>query len=166
VEDTQQTPQVVLPQPDQISEREKEDAMGAYLMMFAAWGLGLPMPLLNLLAAVIYHMINRKKSPFVAFHSLQSLLTQVMVSLLNAGLIAWTIMLLGPRYEANRYYFTYLVFVLLWNLGYMVFSIIACVQARKGRFYYFWVFGRMAFAAHYGPRARRRPRDERNLPPQ
>jgi len=83
---------LVLPQPDQISEREKEDAMGAYLMMFAAWGLGLPLPLLNLLAAVIYHMVNRKKSPFVAFHSLQSLLTQVMVSLLNAGLIAWTVM--------------------------------------------------------------------------
>lgn len=27
---------IKIPQPDKISEREREDAMGAYLMMFAA----------------------------------------------------------------------------------------------------------------------------------
>ena len=43
-----------LPQPHELSEREKEDAMGAYLMMFAAVGAGLPLPVINLIAAIIY----------------------------------------------------------------------------------------------------------------
>ena len=53
---------IALPQPDEIPKREREDAMGAYLMMFAAWGARLPLPLLNLLAAVIYFFTNKKPS--------------------------------------------------------------------------------------------------------
>ncbi len=41
-------------QPNEIDILEKEDAMGAYLMMFAALGAGLPLPVLNLVAAIIY----------------------------------------------------------------------------------------------------------------
>ena len=50
---------IALPQPHEIPTREREDAMGAYLMMFAAWGAGLPLPLLNLVAAIIYFFINK-----------------------------------------------------------------------------------------------------------
>ena len=66
-----------LPQPEEIPEREKEDAMGAYLMMFAAVAIGLPLPIINLIASFIYYYINRKKSRFIHFHSLQSLLSQI-----------------------------------------------------------------------------------------
>ena len=76
-----------LPQPEEIAEREKEDAMAAYLMMFASLAIGLPIPLVNLIASFIYFFVNRKSSPFVAFHSLQALLTHVPVVLLNAGLV-------------------------------------------------------------------------------
>jgi hypothetical protein len=54
-----------LPQPDDISIREKEDAMGAYLMMFAAHAIGLPLPIISLVAAIIYLYLNRKTSRFV-----------------------------------------------------------------------------------------------------
>ncbi len=66
---------VDLPQPDQLTEREKEDGMGAYLMMFAAFAVGLPLPAVNLIAAMIYYFINRKKSRFIHFHCLQSFLS-------------------------------------------------------------------------------------------
>jgi len=49
-----------LPQPDEITRREREDAMGAYFMMFAAWGIGLPLPFLNLVAAGIYYGLHRR----------------------------------------------------------------------------------------------------------
>ena len=78
--------EIKLPQPDEISRREKEDAMGAYFMMFAAWGIGLPFPFLNLVAAVIYYGLHKRKSKFVAFHALQSLTSQVPVTVANAGL--------------------------------------------------------------------------------
>ena len=47
-----------VPQPDDIPVREREDAMGGYLMMFAALAAGLPLPIINLIAAIIYFYIN------------------------------------------------------------------------------------------------------------
>src|SRR6267154_5926913 len=78
-----------LPQPEEIPEREKEDAMGAYLMMFAAVAIGLPLPINNLIASVIYYYINRKKSRFIHFHSLQALLSQIPTTLINWGVVIW-----------------------------------------------------------------------------
>lgn len=144
---------MALPQPGEISQREKEDAMGAYLMMFAAWAFGLPLPLLNLIAAVIYFYVNKKVSRFVAFHSLQSLLSQVPVSLLNVVLLAWLIRILVLDARFLPAFFAALVFVVLVNLLYILFSVVALVRARRGQFYYMPVFGRMAFARYYGPRA-------------
>ena len=158
---------IALPQPHEIPKRDREDAMGAYLMMFAAWGAGLPLPLLNLLAAIIYFFTNKKTSRFVSFHAYQSLLTQIPISILNASAVAWTLRNLYKDYAFSDYFWTYFIFIGLWNLMYMVFSIIACVQARKGRFYYFWVFGRIAFARYYGPDAvSLEEREKPNLPPE
>lgn len=64
-----------LPQPHELSEREKEDARGAYLMMFAALATTLPLPIINLIAAIVYYYVNRKKGRFIHFHCLQSLLS-------------------------------------------------------------------------------------------
>lgn len=77
------TEPIALPQPGEISKREKEDAMAAYLMNFAAWGAGLPMPTLNLIASAIYYLINRKKSRFVAFHCFQAFTSQLPTTLIN-----------------------------------------------------------------------------------
>jgi len=88
-----------LPQPDELSEREKDDAMGAYLMMFATWVVGLPLPVLNLIAAVIYFYVNKKSSRFVAFHALQSLLSQV-----HARKGSFYYMPLFGRISFSRYY--------------------------------------------------------------
>ncbi len=146
--------QVKLPQPDEISKREKEDASGAYLMMFAAWGIGLPLPFLSFIAAFIYHMINKKKSRFVAFHSYQSLLTESLVSILNAVLIIWLVVILfSTELFFSNAFFIYLFFVIFWNLVYTVVSLIGCFKAKKGQFYYFLVFGRISFNAYYGKRA-------------
>ncbi len=155
-----------LPQPDQISEREKEDAMGAYFMMFAALGLGFPLPLINLIASVVYFAIHRRKSRFVAFHSLQSLLSQLPVSLITAGAIVWLIVILFTDMHFPREFLVYLVFVGLVNVLYVVFSVVALRRARKGQFYYMPFFGRLCFGAYYGPNAKPLERPvEANRPP-
>ena len=53
-----------LPHPDELGTRERDDAMGAYLMMFASLGLGLPFPLINIIASAVYYFVNRKSSRF------------------------------------------------------------------------------------------------------
>ena len=151
---------VALPQPADISQREKDDAMASYLMMFASWAVGLPLPLVNLAASGVYYAVNRKGSKFVAFHSLQSLLSQVPVSLLNAGVVGWGIGLLVKGEAAGSLwpFLGYVFFSAAANILYLVFSIVALVQANKGRFYYLPFFGRIAFDRHYGAAAAERER--------
>ena len=60
-------------------------------MMFAAWSAGLPLPISNMIAAVIYLFVNRGRSRFVAFHSLQSLLWQIPVTLVNLVAVVWLV---------------------------------------------------------------------------
>lgn len=141
--------QIVLPQPHEISEREKEDAMGAYLMMFASWGLGFPLPLLNLIASLIYFLINRKTSKFVAFHSLQSLLFHIPISVLNVAPIVWLVVILVTDLSFRAGFFVLLLFALLANILFVVFSLLALMRARKGLFYYLPFFGRVSFGCIY-----------------
>jgi uncharacterized Tic20 family protein len=143
----------LVPQPEEISQTEKEDAMGSYLMMFAAFAVGLPLPIINLIAAFVYYILNRKKSRFIKFHCLQSLLSQLPTTVLNAVLLFWTIRLFIFKIDnidtafGNNTYFGYIIVVVIANLIYIIFSIVGAVKANKGQFYYFVFFGPLAF--HY-----------------
>lgn len=139
-----------LPQPHEISTREKEDAMGGYMMMFAAMAAGLPLPVINLIASIVYFFINRDKSRFVHFHALQSLLSQIPTTVINWGAFFWTLQIfIFDNYELNDYYYAYLGFMLVMNIAYFIFSIIAAVKARKGKYYYFIFFGPYAYERVY-----------------
>ena len=136
-----------LPQPEDIPLREREDAMGSYLMMFASVAIGLPLPILNLIAAVIYFYINKNKSRFIHFHALQSLISQLPTTLCNMVLTGWTVRNFITQSEWTDVYFGYLITCGIFNLVYFIYSIVGAVNARKGRFYYFVFFGRIAY--HY-----------------
>lgn len=140
-----------IPQPEDITVREREDAMGSYLMMFAAFAVGLPFPMINLIAAVVYYFVNKDKGRFVHFHILQSLYSQIPTSLLNIGFVAWLIQILFSfnHLEFNDYFYSYLLLVSTANVAYIIFSIIAAVKARQGRFFYFIFFGTLAFQQAY-----------------
>ena len=154
-----------LPQPDEIEEREKEDAMGAYFMMFATAGIGIPLRILNLLAAIIYYFVNKSKGRFVQFHMLQSLYSQIPVTLLNTGLVVWIITNLVKQYEFTEVFWGYVIMVAVANLVYLVFSIIGAVKARKGLFYYFLFFGKVSYAQVYRLREGRGEQPLVNRPP-
>jgi len=144
------TAYIEIPQPDALGEREKEDAMGAYFMMFAALASSLPLPIINLIAAIVYYYINRKKSRFVHFHVLQSLLSQLPTTILNWGLLYWVLQLyLFQNYTVNNYFYAYLFFVIVANLLYIIFSLVAAFKARKGIFFYFLFFGPYAYNRAY-----------------
>lgn len=149
--------QVILPQPDDIPEKDKMDASGAYVMMFASSYI--PLPLVNLLAAFIYHMVCRKRSRFVAFHSYQSFISQIPTSLTLWGLFIWVIYIFIKHESSASQIFSSVVFlsvasiVVVWNLTYTIVSIVALVRARKGRFCYLPLFGKHSFNRYFGPNA-------------
>ncbi len=140
---------IPVPQPGEISIREKEDSMGAYLMMFATVAIGIPFPLLNLIAAIIYLYINKNKGRFVYFNCLQSLYSQIPVTLLNAGLIVWFFICLIPYAEFTNEFIAYAIMTGIADIIYLVFSLIAAAKSRKGIFYYFIFFGKIAYEQAY-----------------
>lgn len=142
-----------LPQPGDLAEREKEDAMGAYLMMFAAWGAGLPLPLLNVIAAIVYFFVNRHKGPYVLFHCHQAMSTQVATGLVNAAAIFWTVRILfWEDWHVQRHYVAFLITAAIINVFYLGYSILAAVRARRGQVFYFPFFGLLAYRAAFAVR--------------
>ena len=155
-----------LPQPAEIDAKERDDAMGAYLMMFAAWAIGLPFPMLNLIAALIYFLINKRTSRFVAFHAYQSLITQFPVTAVNVTTVVWLIRILITDLDFSSRFFGFLLFAVVWNLLYVGLSIVAMTRAHHGEFFYFPIFGRIAFARYFWPNsAPLEGRDSSNHPP-
>ena len=139
-----------LPQPEEIPEREKEDAMGAYLMMFAAVAIGLPLPVINLIASIIYYYINRRKSRFIHFHSLQSLLTQIPTTIMNWALVIWAVAIfLKEDWILTPEFWGYAIFCAVSTFLYFIVSLIAAFKARQGKMYYFLLFGKMAYEMVY-----------------
>ncbi len=136
-----------IPQPQELSNREKDDAMGSYLMMFASVAVGLPLPIINLIAAVVYYFTNRSKGLFVHFHSLQSLVSQLPTTIINAIGVFWGIRIYFFDWELTDTFKGYVIMAIIFNLAYFVFSIVGAVQAKKGRMYYFLFFGRLSYEA-------------------
>ncbi len=156
-----------LPQPDEIPQREKEDAMGAYLMMFAAAAVALPLPVINLIAAIVYYYLNKNKSRFIHFHALQSVLSQIPTTLLNWGLLIWLLQIyFFEAAEPNSIFTGYLIMVIIANLLYFIFSVIAAVKARNGKFYYFLFFGPYSYEKVFRIRPEKEKQQTVNLPPQ
>jgi len=155
-----------LPQPEEVPLREREDAMGAYLMMFAAMGAGLPLPIINLIAAVIYYYINKSNSRFVNFHSYQAMISQFPTSIMNAVGTFWAIRIaISDDWELNNVFIGYVIMVVIANLLYIIFSIIAAIKARKGRFYYFMLFGKLAYHKTYAVQNEQQKAAIVNMPP-
>jgi uncharacterized membrane protein len=138
-----------LPQPEEIAEREKEDAMGAYLMMFAAVAVGLPLPIINLIAAIVYYYVNRKKSRFIHFHCLQSLLSQIPTTIINWIVVIWAVRIFFTDATMDETFWAAVIFAGVSTLLYFIVSIIAAYKARQGKMYYFLFFGKIAYEAAY-----------------
>lgn len=157
-----------LPQPEELGAGERDDAMGAYLMMFAALHLGLPIPLLGLLASVIYHFVNSRKSPFTRFHSLQALVSQIPVAVLTGIWTVWAIAVLiewfGQRLHGSyEPFWWFTLFTAVCSVTYSVYCIIAAVYAHKGRMYYIPFVGRWAYRRAFRPKTA--AAEPRNVPP-
>jgi uncharacterized membrane protein len=154
-----------VPQPQEITSREKEQSLAAYLMMFATAAAGLPVPFLNLIASFAYFYFTKSTSRYVYFHSLQSLLSQLPVSLMNSIAVFWAIRIIFFDALFSDPYKGYLAVVVLANLVYVLFSLVAAVKAYRGRMYYFIFFGRISYLQAFKYRNEEPEYVAQNLPP-
>ncbi|MFP5436690.1 MAG: DUF4870 domain-containing protein [Bacteroidia bacterium] len=146
----------------EVQPYEHEPASNAYLMSVIGIISGLPLPIVNVIASLIFYYNKRKDSYYVRWHSLQALLAQVIVMPFNSIALAWTLRILftkvkhGPTFIDNPEYYTelksqltfldaatlaywvYIVFILLLNITEFIAVIITATEVRKGKNIRFW----------------------------
>jgi uncharacterized membrane protein len=124
-----------------IPDHEREKASNGYLMSMVAAMVGLPLPIINLLATGLYLLGQRRQGYYVRFHCLQAFYSQLLVIVLNSVVLTWTIRILAGRTEISSGYLSFLIVAALCNLAELVSNIYAAIATRKGKDVRFWFFG-------------------------
>jgi hypothetical protein len=122
-------------------EYEGERASNSYLMSVVAVMVGLPMPVINLIATAIFFFGNRKGTYFVRWHCMQALLAQAITVAMNVVGVYWTVSILFRGHDITNNYISYMITIFLFNLAEFIATVYAAVQTRKGRHVSWWLFG-------------------------
>jgi uncharacterized Tic20 family protein len=122
-------------------EHEVEKASNSYLMSLVAFIAGLPLPIINLIATLIFYLGNRKSTYFVRWHCTQALLSQLSMLFINSYCFWWTISIVFTEETITNSYIAYLIVVFVFNLTEFIATIYTAIQTRKGIHIKWWFYG-------------------------
>lgn len=122
-------------------EHEMESASNSYLMSLLAAMAGLPFPIINLVATVIFYLGNRRNTYFVRWHCTQALVSQLPLFCINSVLFWWTVRVVVGWTPLSSLYFAYLFTVVLFNVVDYVATIYTMIAVRRGRQVEWYVYG-------------------------
>jgi len=123
------------------SEHEAETASSSYLMSLIAIIVGTPLPIVNLLATLIFYLGNRKSTYFVRWHCTQALLSQLSMFLINSYGFWWTVSIIFADEAINSRYIAYIIAAIIFNLTEFIATIHTAIQTRKGTHVEWWFYG-------------------------
>lgn len=113
-------------------EYEMEGASNSYLMSVVFLTFAMPLPLINLIATFVFYHTNKKKSYFIKWHSMQALLSQISLFVINTAFFVWALLLLFKVCTINNYFISFGITIFLFNTWEFVSTIIAAIKTRKG----------------------------------
>ncbi len=116
-----------------IHPSEYEQASNGYLMAIVAVIVGVPLPVINIIASFIYYLGNLKSSYFVRWHCIQAILAQTVMIPFNSVAVGWTISIILNNREVTIYYGIYLFAVILFNIIEFFAVIITASKVGKGQ---------------------------------
>lgn len=122
---------------------EAEKASNSYLMSLIAIMAGLPFPIINLAATLIFYLGTRKSTYFPRWHATQALLSQVSLLLMNSVGFWWVISVLLHNSEVTSNFISYLMAAFIFNMAEFVATIYTAVQTRKGIHVKWWFYGEL-----------------------
>jgi uncharacterized membrane protein len=122
-----------------VADYEAEKASNSYLMSLLALLMGMPLPIVNLIATLIFFIGNRKSTYFVRWHCTQALLSQLSVFFLNSYAFWWTITILFTDAVISNNYIAYVITIALFNLFEFVSTIYTAIEVRKGKHVRWWI---------------------------
>lgn len=125
-------------------EHECEKASNSYIMSLIAIMVGLPLPITNLIATLIFYWGNRKGTYFVRWHCTQALLSQFSMLFVNSFALWWTVSIVIDSEEITNHYIAYIFAVIIFNLIEFITTIYTAIQVRKGIHVEWWLFGNLS----------------------
>ena len=125
------------------SEHESESGSNSYLMSVIAIIVGLPLPIINLVATAIFYLGNRKSTYFVRWHCTQALLSQLSMFFINSYGFWWTISIIFGDESITNSYIAYIISVIIFNLIEFITTIYTAIQIRKGIHIHWLFFGEL-----------------------
>lgn len=131
------------PQPfvDTPTDFECEKASNSYLMSLLAIVAGLPLPIINLLATIVFYLQNRKSTYFIRWHCIQALLSQFSLFFFNSASFWWTISIMFGPEEISNQYIAYELMVVFLNISELAGTIYSATEVRKGRHIHWFFYG-------------------------
>lgn len=151
--------EVKIPQPEEVDVKDKENAFGSYILMFA--GAYFPIPFIELVLSIAYYNYFKKRSRYVAFHTYQSLLSQIPITLINTAFVTYAVYIfitnilkeiIVPINTQNLFYI-FLIMIVILNLIYNIVSLVIALKAKKGVIRYIPIIGKIAYDKIYGVNA-------------
>ena len=126
---------------NQIYIEDMERASYAYVMSLIAVVIGLPMPIINLIATGIFFLMSRKGSKYVRWHTTQALISQIPLFFLNNILFWWTVRILLFGTPLSGIYLAYFTLVNIYNIADLYATVVSAAKARKGITYRWFMYG-------------------------
>lgn len=122
-------------------EHEAETASNSYLMSLIAIIVGLPLPIINLIATLIFYLGNRGGTYFVRWHCTQALLSQLSMLFINSFGFWWTISIIFTDEVITSKYIAYIMVAFIFNVTEFIATIYSAIQTRKGIHVQLWFYG-------------------------
>ncbi|MFN3403484.1 MAG: DUF4870 domain-containing protein [Cytophagaceae bacterium] len=122
-------------------DNESEKAANSYLMSVIALMVGLPLPIINLIATLIFFLGNRKGPYFVRWHCTQALMSQITVLTMNSVGFYWTLNIIFGDLKLSNQYIAYIITIVLFNLIEFIFTLYTAITTRKGQHVEWSFFG-------------------------
>ena len=114
------------------NEDESEKASNSYLLSLIAIMTGFPIPLFNLIAAIIFYLGNKKGTYFVRWHCMQVLLAQTITFIINLIAVIWVLGILFWNITLTNNFISFIITAAVFNLIEFVATIYSAIQIRKG----------------------------------
>lgn len=122
-------------------EYEREKASNSYLMSVVALIAALPLPIINLIATLVFYFSNRKSTYFVRWHCTQALLSQLSLLPVNSIGFWWTVSIILSSETITSNYIAYLITLIILNVVEFIATIYSAIQTRKGYHIHWWFYG-------------------------
>lgn len=112
----------------ELQEEEKELAINGYLMSLAVFITTMPIPIINLIANLIYFFAHRKQTYVIRWHAYNALLSQMPLFFINSltWYFVWNV--IWGDIKLTNAMIGYFAVAGLLNIGEIVSSVICCIR--------------------------------------